>query len=121
MSDKKTIQGKVHFVLPEKIGVAKVVSASTISRCWKRSGPRSHEGHHAPGARANRMRHDGCARCSDGRPRYDLANHVLSFNIDKHWRPITVKRVLKCSAVQALWCSISAAAQATCCGARTRT
>lgn len=26
-------------------------------------------------------------------PRYDLANHVLSFNIDRHWRAHTVRRV----------------------------
>src|SRR5690348_3604330 len=25
-------------------------------------------------------------------PRYDLANHLLSFNIDKYWRSHTVKR-----------------------------
>jgi demethylmenaquinone methyltransferase / 2-methoxy-6-polyprenyl-1,4-benzoquinol methylase len=25
-------------------------------------------------------------------PRYDLANHLLSFNIDRHWRSHTVKR-----------------------------
>jgi Methylase involved in ubiquinone/menaquinone biosynthesis len=27
-------------------------------------------------------------------PRYDLLNHLLSFNIDKHWRNRTVRRVL---------------------------
>lgn len=26
-------------------------------------------------------------------PRYDLANHLLSFNMDKHWRARTVERV----------------------------
>ena len=26
-------------------------------------------------------------------PRYDLANHLLSFNIDKYWRAYTVRRV----------------------------
>lgn len=26
-------------------------------------------------------------------PRYDLANHLLSFNIDRHWRAHTVRRV----------------------------
>jgi demethylmenaquinone methyltransferase / 2-methoxy-6-polyprenyl-1,4-benzoquinol methylase len=26
-------------------------------------------------------------------PRYDLANHLLSFNIDRHWRRHTVRRV----------------------------
>src|SRR5512133_838216 len=26
-------------------------------------------------------------------PRYDLANHLLSFNIDRYWRAHTVKRV----------------------------
>ena len=26
-------------------------------------------------------------------PRYDLANHLLSANIDKHWRNVTVRRV----------------------------
>src|SRR5579871_4827233 len=26
-------------------------------------------------------------------PRYDLANHLLSFNIDKLWRAATVRRV----------------------------
>ena len=26
-------------------------------------------------------------------PRYDLANHLLSANIDKHWRSVTVRRV----------------------------
>lgn len=26
-------------------------------------------------------------------PRYDLLNHLLSFNVDKHWRNRTVKRV----------------------------
>lgn len=26
-------------------------------------------------------------------PRYDLANHVLSFNLDRHWRGETVRRV----------------------------
>jgi demethylmenaquinone methyltransferase / 2-methoxy-6-polyprenyl-1,4-benzoquinol methylase len=26
-------------------------------------------------------------------PRYDLANHLLSFNLDRHWRSVTVDRV----------------------------
>ena len=26
-------------------------------------------------------------------PRYDLANHLLSFNLDRHWRAVTVQRV----------------------------
>jgi demethylmenaquinone methyltransferase / 2-methoxy-6-polyprenyl-1,4-benzoquinol methylase len=26
-------------------------------------------------------------------PRYDLANHLLSFNLDRHWRAVTVGRV----------------------------
>ena len=26
-------------------------------------------------------------------PRYDLANHLLSFNLDRHWRAVTVLRV----------------------------
>src|SRR6516164_4450353 len=26
-------------------------------------------------------------------PRYDLANHLLSFNIDRHWRAHTANRV----------------------------
>ena len=26
-------------------------------------------------------------------PRYDLANHLLSFNLDRHWRAVTVSRV----------------------------
>ncbi len=26
-------------------------------------------------------------------PRYDLLNHLLSFNIDRHWRTRTVKRL----------------------------
>ena len=49
-------------------------------------------------------------------PRYDLLNHLLSFNLDKRWRTRTVDRIEPQSEedrTRVFW--ISAAAQATCC------
>jgi demethylmenaquinone methyltransferase/2-methoxy-6-polyprenyl-1,4-benzoquinol methylase len=35
-------------------------------------------------------------------PRYDLANHLLSFNIDRRWRAHTVRRLMKQEGARAL-------------------
>jgi demethylmenaquinone methyltransferase/2-methoxy-6-polyprenyl-1,4-benzoquinol methylase len=43
-------------------------------------------------------------------PRYDLANHVLSLNIDKYWRARTVKRV------RPVLCRAGARVMDLCCG-----
>ncbi len=47
--------------------------------------------------------------------RYDLLNHLLSFNLDKSWRARTVERVAPILAGPALAFWICAAAPATCC------
>ena len=45
--------------------------------------------------------------------RYDLANHLLSFNIDRHWRRRTVRRVGEVLRRPERLCLTSAAAPAT--------
>ena len=68
---------------------------SRRSWCWRRSGPPWHEGHDARRAPRSEQEAAAWVRGMFGRVahRYDLANHLLSFNIDRRWRAHTVKRV----------------------------
>ena len=48
-------------------------------------------------------------------PRYDLLNHLLSFNIDRYWRARTVRRrAARARAARMRACWTSAAERATC-------
>jgi len=94
--DKKTTRGKTSFVLPERIGRVRItadvdparVRAAIEERCIgnARTTPE--------GARTEEQAATW-VRGMFGRiaPRYDLLNHLLSFNIDRWWRTRTVKRV----------------------------
>src|ERR1039458_6742681 len=72
--------------------------ASATNWCWPPSRPPWHEtcmnGTTPQGARSEREAAEW-VRAMFGRVahRYDLANHLLSFNIDRYWRAHTVARV----------------------------
>ncbi len=95
MHDKKTIQGKVHFVLPVRIGEVTVVSgiaeeagAGSHPVCAGMSGT-------TPQGTRSETEAASWVRGMFGRVahRYDLVNHLLSFNVDRLWRAHTVRRV----------------------------
>ena len=118
-ADKKTVQGKVHFVLPVRIG--------DVQDCFRRRGSRwcsnrskrrfmTHDRNHAARESPEEQAASRWVRGMFGRiaGRYDLLNHLLSFNLDRRWRARTVERVARCagaSRMRASW--IYAAAPAT--------
>ena len=94
--DKKTVQGKVHFVLPVRIGEVTVVSGIDEKLVLRSHPVRAGMKGTTPRRRAQRDRRPPrWVRGMFGRVahRYDLANHLLSFNIDRCWRAHTVRRV----------------------------
>ena len=93
--DKKTVQGKVHFVLPVRIGEVKVVSGSRREAGARGDPVRPAMKRHHPGGAAQRAG-GGPLGARHVRPRgarYDLANHLLSGNIDRLLARATVRRV----------------------------
>ena len=97
--DKKTIQGTVHFVLPVKIGEVTIVSGVDDGLVLESiQGRHFDDGNTRPGGRESaEQAASQWVRGMFGRiaPRYDLLNHLLSFNLDKRWRARTVHRVAR--------------------------
>ena len=110
VSDKKTIQGKVHFVLPERIGSVRVMSGVDESMCSTRFRLRSHE-RREPARRRERAGSGGMGarHVRPCRAALRSAESLLSFNIDKHWRSERSSACSRSSIARTLRCSTCAA------------